>query len=91
MKSTKELLMILLNEYQAITPPNPLYSHNGYGFNRMIKEAVRKGVLNNDDQERLLGHLIANKPDSGTPFFWWPSREITPRIEYLNSLISKID
>ena len=91
MKTIKELLTILLSEYQAITPPNPLYSHTGFGFTRMVEGAVKKNQLTSEEKDYLLNYLTDNKPIGVTPFYWWPSREVTPRIEFINNLISKID
>lgn len=92
MKTIKELLTILLSEYQDITQPNPLYSHTGFGFTRMAEGAVKKNQLTSEEKDYLLNYMTDNKPSSATnPLYWWPSREVTPRIEFINNLISKID
>ena len=94
MRTIKELLAILLNEYQELegeTYRNTLYADNGYGFGRVTKKAVDKSLLNKKERIRVLVYLRTNKTEYVNQFLWWPAKYLNAaRIEFLKRLISKL-
>jgi len=94
MRTIKELLVILLNEYQELegeTYRNTLYSDNGYAFGVITKKAVDKSLLTYDERIRLLTYLRTNKTEYVNQVLWWPPKYLnTARIEFLKRLISPI-
>ena len=95
MRTIKELLVILLNEYQEIegeTYRNALYSDNGYAFGVITKKAVDKSLLNEKERIRLLVYLRTNKTEYVNQFLWWPPKYLnTARVEFLKQLIKKYE
>ena len=94
MRKIKELLMILLNEYQVLegeTYRNTIYADNGYGFGRVTKKAVDKLLLTDNERDRLLAYLRTNRTESVNQFLWWPMGYLNEaRIEYLKQLIAEL-
>ena len=94
MRTIKELLVILLNEYQEIegeTYLNTLYSDNGYAFGVITKKAVDKSLLNEKERIRVLVYLRTNKNESVNQLLWWPMGYLNAaRIEFLKKLISEL-
>ena len=94
MRTIKELLVILLNEYQEIegeTYLNALYSDNGYAFGVITKKAVDKSLLNEKERSRLLIYLRTNKTEYVKQFLWWPMCYLNAaRIEFLKRLINEL-
>ena len=94
MRTIKELLAILLNEYQELegeTYRNTLYADNGYGFGRVTKKAVDKLRLTDSERYRVLAYLRTNKTEHVNQFLWWPMGYLNEaRIEYLKQLISEL-
>ena len=94
MRTTKELLVILLNEYQDIegeTYRNTLYADNGYGFGIITKKAVDKLRLTDSERYRVLAYLRTNKTECVNQFLWWPMGYLNEaQIEFLKRLISKL-
>ena len=94
MRTIKELLVILLNEYQELegeTYRNTIYADNGYGFGRVTKKAVDKLLITANERDRLLDHLKTNKTEYVNQFLWWPPKYLNAaRIEFLNKLIAEL-
>ena len=94
MRAIKELLVILLNEYQELegeTYRHTIYSDNGYGFGVITKKAVDKLLLTYDERSRLLTYLRTNKTEYVNQFLWWPAGYLNAsRIEFLKRLISEL-
>jgi len=94
MRTIKELLVILLNEYQELegeTYRNTLYSDNGYAFGVITKKAVDKSLLTDKERSRLLTYLRTNKTEYVNQFLWWPMGYLNAaRIEFLKKLISEL-
>ena len=94
MRTIKELLVILLNEYQELegeTCRNTLYSDNGYSFGVITKKAVDKSLLTDKERSRLLTYLRTNKTEYVNQFLWWPMGYLNAaRIEFLNKLIEEL-
>lgn len=94
MRTIKELLVILLNEYQKLegeTYRNTLYSDNGYAFGVIAKKAVDKLLLADNERNRLLTYLRKNKNESVNQLLWWPMGYLNAaRIEFLKKLISEL-
>lgn len=95
MRTIKELLVILLNEYQELegeTYRNTLYSDNGYAFGVITKKAVDKLLLTDNERDRLLTYLRTNKTESVNKLLWWPMGYLNAaRIEFLKQLIKKYE
>ena len=94
MRAIKELLLILLNEYQDLegeTYRNTIYADNGYGFGIITKKAVDKLRLTNSERYRLLAYLRSSKTEYINQFLWWPMGFLNAeRIEFLKKLISEL-
>ena len=94
MRTIKELLTILLKEYQELegeTYRNTIYADNGYGFGIITKKAVDKLRLTDSERYRLLAYLRSNKTEYINSFLWWPMGYLNAaRVEYLKQLISEL-
>lgn len=94
MRDIKELLLILLNEYQSIEgepPQSTIYSDSGYGFGRITKKAVDKLLITANERDRVLDYLRTNKTEYVNQFLWWPPRYLNAsRIEFLTRLINTL-
>lgn len=94
MRTIKELLVILLNEYQEIEGENyrnTICSDNGHAFGVITKKAVDKLLLADNERDRLLTYLRANKTEYVNQFLWWPMGYLNAaRIEFLKQLIKEV-
>lgn len=94
MRTIKELLTILLKEYQELegeTYRNTIYADNGYGFGIITKKAVDKLLLTDSERYRVLAYLRTNKTEYINQFLWWPMGYLNAaRVEYLKQLISTL-
>ena len=87
MRSTKELLEVLLDRYQHDEDDTIRWRGLCYAAIN-----VRYRDLITQEEERLLiSYLKENRPKySRRAGFWWPKGEVEPRIEFLNKLISEL-
>lgn len=96
MRDIKTLIEILVNEYLEIEKKlvrsyKELYNTPGYGFGNITKEAVKKGLLTDNERDRLLTYLRTNKNESVNQLLWWPMGYLNAeRIEFLNKLIAEL-
>ena len=94
MRTIKELLVIILNEYQEFggeTYRNTIYADNGYGFGIITKKAVDNLRLTDSERYRVLAYLRTNKTECVNQFLWWPMGYLNEaRIEYLKQLIAEL-
>ena len=94
MRTIKELLTILLKEYQELegeTYRNTIYADNGYGFGIITKKAVDKLLITDSERYRLLAYLRTNKTEYINQFLWWSMGYLNAaRVEYLKQLISEL-
>ena len=94
MRDIKELLVILLNEYQELegeTYRHTLYSDNGYAFGIITKKAVDKLLITANERDMVLDYLRTNKTEYVNQFLWWPPKYLNAsRIEFLTRLINTL-
>ena len=85
MRSTKELLEVLLDQYQN----NRLEYIQWSGLCFAII-SIGGRVIDQNEKDALLKVIKANRPESAEPLYWWPKGEVEPRIEFLKQLISTL-
>ena len=88
MRSTKELLEVLLDRYQN----NTIEEINWAGLCWAITKLYAYDGVNFYEKEILLDVIEANRPESvESGKYWWPKGEVEPRIEFLKQLIKKYE
>ena len=87
MRSTKELLEVLLDQYENSRVEGIQWS----GLCFAIIRHPAGYVIDQYEKEALLKVIKANRPYSVvSPLYWWPKGEVEPRVEFLKQLISKL-
>ena len=87
MRSTKELLEVLLDQYENSRVEGIQWS----GLCFAIIRLPAGYVIDQYEKEALLKVIKANRPYSVvSPLYWWPKGEVEPRVEFLKQLISKL-
>ena len=85
MRSTKELLELLLDQYEN----NRLDGIQWTGLCLAINRLRISHVIDQHEKKALFKIIEANKPDkSWSEMYWWPKGHTKPRIEFLQKLIS---
>lgn len=86
MRSTKELLEILLDQYEN----NRLEGIQSSGLCFAIIRLRVGHVIDHTDEEALLKVIKTNRPESAVSLlYWWPKCEVKPRVKFLQQLIMK--
>ena len=82
MRSIKELLELLLDQYQNNRIDGIQWSGLCFAIIRL-----RIGhVIDQTDEDVLLKVIKTNRPESAESLlYWWPKGEVEPRVEFLNS------
>ena len=89
MRSIKELLEVLLREYENHKDSDV----RGEGLCHAIKVLHEThGVFTKDEKARLDTFLYEHRPDrnAGEDDFWWEMGVIYPRIKFLMRLINRL-
>ena len=87
MRSTKELLEVLLDQYEN----NRIDWIQWAGLCDAIGALSEYGLINSYEDCILQAYIIDNRPDGSIKMsFWWPMGETAPRIEFLKKLISEL-
>ena len=88
MRSTKELLELLLDQYEN----NRVNGIQWSGLCFAIIKLPTGYVIDQYEKEALLKVIKANRPKLvESPLYWWPKGEVKPRVKFLKQLITKYE
>ena len=88
MRSTKELLELLLDQYEN----NRLDGIQWTGLCLAISRLRVSHVIDQYEKEALFKAIGANKPDvPWSEVYWWPKGRVKPRVEFIKQLINSYE
>ena len=87
MRSTKELLEVLLDQYEN----NKDDTIRLRGLCHAVIIIRYRYLITRKEERLLIGYLKKNRPKRySLTGFWWPRGHAKPRIEFLKKLISEL-
>ena len=86
MRSTKELLEILLEQYKN----NKILMIQEFGLCWAIVRLYSKNLISLEECDILTDYLYSNKPEWAWAGYWWTMEDVPPRIKFLKQLISRL-